>query len=567
MQQMILSSFLALGALSALVTAVPGRAGSVALRTEHLAEPMGLETRHPRLSWEMVSDERDEVQTAYQVLVATSKQALGENKGDLWDSGKVVSDSTFDISYGGKPLHSHQQCFWKVRVWDRKGRSTQWSAPASWSMGLLSPSDWGTSQWIGYDSARPAKPDSQGELLPPPVYLRTGFSSDMKPKRATLYATALGWFEAHINGKRINDTFFDPGWTDYSRRVYYRAYDVTASVRQGANVLGAVLADGWFSGYIGWAHERDHYGPHPRFRALLHLEYADGSTRDVVTGSDWKASVGPIQYADILQGESYDARKELANWDSPLGKAEGWAEVAVGADVAPALQPHPGPPVRIIQEFRPETVTEPKAGVYILNLGQNFAGVARLKVQGNPGQKITLRYGERLDAQGDLYTANLRSARATDTYICKGGGIEEWMPRFTFHGFQYVEITGLTGKPAKDTCVGVAVSTDNSVAGEFDTDDPMLNRLHSNIEWTQRANFIDIPTDCPQRDERLGWTGDAQIYIRTATLNADAQGFYTKWLIDLDDAQRADGRSPQGSGRRCRTGLVRRWRDLSLDDL
>ena len=305
-----------------------------------------------------------------------------------------------------------------------------------------------------------------------------------------------------------------------------------------------MLADGWYSGYIGWDKKRDHYGQHPRYRAQLHIEYADGSAEDFGSSPDWKAATGPILGADILKGENYDARREITGWDTPKFDASKWDAVSTGATWSPVIQPHPGPPIRIIQEFKAKEITEPEPGVYVLNLGQNFAGVARLKIRGSAGQKITLRFAERLKPDGTIYTANLRSATATDSYICRGKGVETWMPRFTYHGFQYIEVTGLEQKPKPDTVVGLALSSDTPVVGKFDCDDPMLNKLHSNIYWTQRANFMDVPTDCPQRDERLGWTGDAQVYIRTATLNTDVQPFFTKWLVDLQDAQRSDGQFP-----------------------
>ena len=678
------------------------------LRCEHLVDPLGIDETTPRLSWIVESGERGQRQTAYYLLVASSEKLLHQDQGDLWDTGKVTGDETICAPYQGQPLHSHQRCFWKVKVWDKDGRESPWSKPAMWSMGLLQPGDWKT-DWIGYDKPRqkglqkdpleqakwiwhaadePGKvpkcqrlffytftlPDGvkvkqaevcasaddgmkfavnghlrlttearndswrqvskarvaadlkpgQNELrvlvdnaepghagliarlvitledgriiqhstddswksteqpgqdwmkgpldassmpaarvvgdygaqpwgklratnifVPPATYLRREFSLDKSVARATLYATALGLVDMHLNGRRVSDEFFTPGWTDYKKRVYYRAYDVTKLVHHGANALGAVLADGWFSGYIGYGNNRTFYGKYPRVRAQLHLEYADGSTADIVTSPSWKATAGPVLEADFLKGETYDARLENPDWDQPGCDDIHWEAVDVGSDeVHPLVQAHPAPPVRAIEDFKARTITEPKPGVFVLDLGQNFAGVPRLKVSGKPGQKITLRFAERLNPDGTIYTANLRSARSTDTYICRGKGTEVWQPRFTFHGFQYIEVTGLTGKPSRDTVVGVALSTDTPVVGTFTCSDPMLNQLVNNIYWTQRANFIDIPTDCPQRDERMGWTGDAQVYIRTATLNTDVEAFFTKWLVDLEDGQRADGQFP-----------------------
>jgi alpha-L-rhamnosidase len=456
----------------------------------------------------------DNAKTGYAGLIATLTITLEDGRtirhctGDAWKSTDTPGDA------------------WISRPLD----TSAW--PAVRVLG-----DFGVEPW--------GKLEFTGVFLPPVSYFRKEFGNDKPIARATLYATALGLADMYLNGHRVSDDYFTPGWTDYNKRVYYRTYDVTKQVRRGANALGAVLADGWFSGYVGYRGSRDTYGKYTRLRAQLHLEYADGSTTDVATSPDWKAATGPTLEADFLKGETCDARLTFPAWDEPGFDDIHWHAVVVGSDeLHPLVQAHPGPPVRAIQEFTAREITEPKPGVFVLNLGQNIAGVPRLKVSGKCGQKITLRFAERLNPDGTIYTVNLRSARATDTYICKGKGTEIWQPRFTFHGFQYIEVTGLSGKPAKDTVIGVALSSDTPVVGAFTCSDPMLNQLHNNIYWTQRANFIDIPTDCPQRDERLGWTGDAQVYIRTATLNTDVEAFFTKWLVDLDDGQRADGQFP-----------------------
>ena len=502
----------------------------------------------------MESKSRGEKQTAFQILVASSPKLLQQDKGDLWDTGKLAGDETIGTVYAGTPLVSQEYCYWKVCVWDRDGHAI-WSHPAKWSMGLLKPEDW-QAGWIGYDAERlklahqslaaSAEDGKKVEpYLPPVPYFRKNFNAGRSIVRATLYASALGLVEVHLNGHRVSEDFFTPGWTDYDQRVHYRTYDVTKLVRRGGNVLGAVLADGWYSGYVGYAGQRNYYGKLPRIRLQLQLEYADGTSAIVGTGPDWKATTGPVREADFLKGETYDARQELDGWDQPGFKDDNWQPVVTDSEVHPLMQAHPGPPVRIIAEFKAKAISEPKPGFYVLNLGQNFAGMARLKISGTPGQKITLRFAERLNSDGTIYTSNLRSARSTDTYICKGTGVETWEPHFTFHGFQYVEVAGLKKPPTKDQIVGLALSSDTPVVGSFSCSDPMLNQLHNNIYWTQRANFIEIPTDCPQRDERLGWTGDAQVYVRTATLNCDVEAFYTKWLVDLDeDGQRADGEFP-----------------------
>ena len=433
-----------------------------------------------------------------------------------------------------------------THVTDGSWKSTN-KPGANWHKRDLDTVSWPAVRVIGDYGMQPwGKAKLETVHLPPVPFFRTSFRADKPVVRATLYATALGLADFRLNGQAVSDEFFTPGWTDYTKRVHYRAYDVTALIRSGENALGATLADGWFSGYVGYGHMRDHYGKLPRLRAQLNLQFADGATAVVATGPNWKAATGPILEGDFLMGETYDARRELSGWDAPGFDDAKWEPVVVGCDeVHPKVEAHPGPAVRVFAEVSAKSITEPQKGVYVLNLGQNFAGVPRLKVKGAAGQKIVLRFAERLNPDGAIYTTNLRSARATDTYICRGGGWETWVPRSTFHGFQYVEITGLGRKPSEDTVVGLALSSDTPVAGSFNCSDPMLNRIHSNGYWTQRANFIDIPTDCPQRDERLGWTGDAQVYVRTATLNCDVQPFFTKWLVDLcQDGQREDGQFP-----------------------
>ncbi len=416
----------------------------------------------------------------------------------------------------------------------------------AWTQPAFDDRHWPAAASLGNFGVNPWGRLPSGELLlPPPRYFRKAFTAKGPVRRATVYGSALGLYELRINGRRVGDDYFTPGWTDYSKRIYYNTYDITDLICPGANALGAVLADGWYAGYVGFGQRRQHYGDKTRLRAQLRMEYADGTAETIATDKSWKAALGPLLEADFLMGETYDARREMPGWDAPGFDDAAWDPVDVTDKIAAKVEAYPVQPVRRIAELKPVEITEPTPGVYVLDLGQNFAGVARLKLTGKPGQKITLRFAERLNPDGTVYTTNLRSARATDTYYCRGDGREEiWQPRFTFHGFQHVEISGLTGKPDSDTVTGVALSSDTPVVGSFACSDEILNRLYRNICWTQRANFIDIPTDCPQRDERLGWTGDAQVFIRTATMNTDVQAFFTKWLVDLEDAQRADGQFP-----------------------
>ena len=422
-----------------------------------------------------------------------------------------------------------QQVFTTEPGWRQTAKAADgWQQPkfddAAWSK-LVDAGKYGAGPWGRLES---------GQLfLPPPRVLSKSFMATAAPVRATLYASALGLYEIELNGKKVGDAFFTPGWTDYEQRVYYQAYDVTAAVHAGANQLQALLADGWHSGYVGYGLKRDHYGEHTRLLAQLVLEAADGTRQIVATDGSWTATTGSTREADFLMGETCDM-----TFAPPAPKP-----VVVSTSKA-VLQSHPGEAVRVIEERKPCSIKQCGDDVYVCDLGQNIAGFVRLQLQGKRGQKITLRFAERRNPDGTVYTQNLRQARCVDTYVCAGTGVEIWQPRFTFHGFQYVEVKGLGQAPTQDTITGVAVSSDTPMLGDFQCSEPMVDQLVSNIRWTQRMNFIDIPTDCPQRDERLGWTGDAQAYIRTATCLADTQAFYGKWLVDLTDAQRADGQFP-----------------------
>jgi alpha-L-rhamnosidase len=448
----------------------------------------------------------------------------------------------------------------RLQVQLEDGTRLELASDASWSVhGELVPG-WETRDFDAgaWPRARELAPYGGGPwglleplelFLPPPRLLRCEFTAHARPVRATLFASALGLVDLELNGRRVGDELFTPGWTDYTKRVPYRAHDVTALVRDGANALGAVLGDGWYSGYVGYGGRRDHYGTKTRALVQLELEFADSTRQFVTSDGRWRASTGGTLEADFLMGERHDARLEPLGWSEPGFDAAGWSPVDVGAEVAPVLGAHPGPPVRVVAELLPREVWSTGPDTFVCDLGQNIAGFARLALRGEAGQELTLRFAERLNPDRTLYTTNLRGARATDVYVCRGGGgsegdIETWQPRFTFHGFQYVEISGLGRAPAPGELVALAVTSDTPYVGELETSEPALARLMENIRWTQRMNFIDVPTDCPQRDERLGWTGDAQVYARTASWNADVHAFFTKWLVDLADAQRADGQLP-----------------------
>lgn len=556
------------------------------LRCEYRFNPSGIDEKQPRLTWGVESRQRGQKQKACRILVASSAELLAQNSGDLWDSGVLPTDQTVNIPYSGGPLASREHCFWKVCVWGTDGQP-KWARPAEWTMGLLSPADW-KGDYISIRDMSPVWKDTNHLFLPPARQYRKEFSAGGNIKRATIYATALGIYELYLNGQRVGDARFAPGWTDYHQRAYYQTYDVTRHIKTGRNAFGAWLADGWYSGYLGFGlltgigteqTGRDTYGRTPALMAQLEIEYADGSREVIPTDDSWRAtSNGPVREADLLMGETYDARREMAGWTLSGFDDSQWEPAILATqngnkpatfyeyqDPPPSgreprimgrpidlafsrprqLEAFPGVPVRPVEEIKPIALTSPAQGVHIFNLGQNIAGVVRLKIRGPAGTRIQLRYGEMLYPDGRLMTENLRKARATDVYVLRGDKRgETWTPRFTLHGFQFVEVTGLPGKPDKDAITGIVLHSDTPLKSGFECSDPMPNRLFKNVLWTQRANFVDVPTDCPQRDERFGWMGDAQIYIRCATLNADVAAFYTKWLREVMEAQRPNGTFP-----------------------
>ncbi len=506
------------------------------LRAEYRANPLGIDSPSPRLSWIVESDRRGDVQTGYQVLVASTPELLARQQGDLWDSAKVASDRQNQVEYAGKPLASHTACYWKVRVWDRDGQPSPWSQPALWSMGLLKPEDW-QAKWIGYDQAPPAQ--SGGKTYWPATYLRKDFTLTRQPVWACLYVSALGEVEPRLNGRKVGSDFFVPGWTDYHKRVYYRCYDVSHDLHIGSNALGAILGDGWFRGNLSIIGQNI-YGRKTRLLAQLQLRYADGSTGVIASDASWKAGTGPILQTDHYDGETYDARREIPGWDQAGYNDSAWHRVETGAELVPVVQAAPGAPVRATGELKVVKITEPRAGLSVFDLGQNFAGWVRLRVIAPAGTKIVMRFGEMLQPDGAVYRTNLRSARATDTYYCKGGGEEIWEPRFTYHGFQYVEVEGLPSKATSETLTGIVVGSDLPPVGSFKCSSGIINRLASNMRWTLRSNLFDLPTDCPQRDERMGWM-DYHEVAPSALYEFDASTLLTKWVADIMDAKKADG--------------------------
>lgn len=702
-------SLTCLGAISAMASMTPAQ-----LRTEYRVDPQGIGETAPRLSWILQSDQRNRLQTAYQVLVADSAAALEAGQGTLWDSGKVASAESLHIAYAGTPLKSRARCWWKVRVWDNEDAASDWSAPAQFSIGLLEKSDW-QAQWIGHEQADSPDLDAAGappmgkaqwiwypedspkdgapkcerwfrhtlglpedavivsarlfitgdnaveawingtklgagegkiedfkrvrpflvegflkpgvnvfavkaanedgaagwvaalrvtlangstvdlfsdktwkctnrapgnewqaadyadldwkpaaELVPfgaapweaskvttaqfvPAAQLRRAFKAKPGVRQATLYATALGVYAFELNGTRVGVDYFTPGWTDYSKRLYYHAQDVTPLVRPGEeNALGALLANGWYAGHVG--HKLPGlYGTRPKLYAQLEIDYEDGSRECIATDGQWRSAHGEIRGADLIMGETRDKRAASPGWNMPGYDDAAWLPVTLEApEVVPgAIQPYPGAPIRQFETLPARSYTEPQPGVYVYDLGQNMVGWARITVTGQPGQRVQVRQTEMLQDNGMLYTEALRSAQATDTYLLAGNGPETLEPAFTFHGFRYVEVRGIEAPLPLDAVNGIVLHSDVAITADFETSEPLLNQLAHNITWGLKGNYFEAPTDCPQRDERLGWTGDAQFFMPTALYTADIGAFYTKWLIDLiQDGQQADGSFP-----------------------
>ena len=513
------------------------------LRCEYATDPIGLGTRQPRFFWQLDDDRPGATQTGYRILVASSAERLARDEGDLWDSGEVASEEHAQVVYDGSPLGSRTRAFWKVRSLDSEGEASAWSGTACFEIGLLERDDW-KAQWI-------ASPLEGAPKTPAPVpALRREFEVDRPVARARLYVTALGLYEVEINGRRVGDHELAPGWTDYGVRVRYQVHDISGHVRQGPNAIGALLGDGWYCGFIGLVKARESYGSRPALLAQLELFHEDGSETRIVSDGQWSWHASPILESDIMQGETVDARRDLGDWTRPGYAEEGWRPVDVVSGPSISLDAMSGPPVRAMREISPVGPPQRDTSVqfparWIFDLGQNMVGRVRLRLRGGRGSTVQLRHAEVLDPNGTLYTENLRDARATDTFTLSGTGQPEtFEPRFTFHGFRYVEVSGGLGPDAIEEVTGIVLHSDMEETGRFACSDDDVNRLFSNVTWGQRGNFVDVPTDCPQRDERLGWTGDAQVFVKTAALNMDVAGFFGKWLRDLADSQDESGRIP-----------------------
>jgi alpha-L-rhamnosidase len=514
------------------------------LRCEYRVDPVGLDVAQPRLSWILLAQERGQKQGAYQILVASSAETLEHNKGDLWDSRKVSSDQSSQVMYTGKALSSRLRAWWKVRVWDKSGFSTPWSAAARWEMGLLNRSDWRAS-WIA-DSVSITNHASSGSGSGalPATMLRKEFNVSNPIRRATVYATSLGVYELRLNGQRVGEQLLASEWTSYNKRVQYQTYDVTRLIRARVNAIGATLGEGWYAGRL-MAVGRFAYGTSPRLLLQLELELADG-TRQIITSDDsWRSSTdGPIRSAGIYDGETYEATREIAGWDMPGFEDTAWQPVKALPLDSRQLVWQRNEPIQVELELPCLKVTEPKRGQYVFDFGQNMVGWCRFHGQGSKGNTIRFRHGEMLNEDGTLYTANLRGAPQEDRYTPSADGEFIFEPHFTYHGFRFIEVTGLTEPPTTNAAFGRVFHSSSPQVGRFECSDASLNQLMHNVLWTERANLMSSPNDCPQRDERFGWMGDIQAFAQTAVFNLDLAAFFSKWTQDIRDDQGDDGRFP-----------------------
>ncbi|MDA3879812.1 MAG: family 78 glycoside hydrolase catalytic domain [Prolixibacteraceae bacterium] len=507
------------------------------LKTEYKTNPLGLGSTKPRLSWELQTDKYNIIQTAYQIQCAQTSDKLLAEENLLWNSGKIESDQSTHVEYNGKPLTSETTVFWRVRVWDNQGEEYNWSQSAFWSMGLLAPNDW-KADWI-----ESSIDENVSESTPCPFF-RHQFSINSPVKDAKIYVTARGLYELSINGQKAGNEIFTPGWTSYQGRLQYQVFDVKNHIKQGENAIGAILGDGWYRGYLAWQGNKNTYGEKTALLAQLKITFDNGEIQTIVTNENWKSTTGPILKSDIYNGEKHDANLEMEGWNRTGFDNSKWKPVTIANYPKNNLVASEGSPVRVTETIKPvKLITTPK-GEQVVDFGQNMVGVVRFKLKGNKGQNINLNHAEVLDKDGNFYRENIREADAEDVYTFKGDGIEEWSPRFTFHGFRYLRINDYQGSLSLNNFEGLVIHSDMEAIGSFECSDSLINQLQQNIQWGLRGNFLDVPTDCPQRDERLGWTGDAQVFASTAVFNMNTAPFYTKWMKDFPIDQKEDGSVP-----------------------
>lgn len=505
------------------------------LRCEYRVNPLGIDVVRPRLSWILQSSQRGQKQTAYRVLVASSLEKLNSDEADLWDSGKVKSDRTIHLVYEGRPLKSRMRCWWKVRVWDKDGKASAWSKPGMWSMGLLSPSDW-EADWIGAE---------QRALSGNPfvaIMLRRETALTKPVKSAAARICGLGYYEFFINGNRVGDHVLDPAFTDYTKRVLYVTYDITSLLKKGDNALGVILGGGFYRlatpDLFGF--NKAPWTKAPKLLLEIDVEYTDGTRQSIISDRNWKWSTGPIVFNCLRGGETYDPRCEKQGW-SHNGFDDGeWKQAIRLPAPGGRLASQQMPPIRVHKTIIPVKLTEPTPGVWVYDLGVNISGWVRFHTHGPAGQKVTLEFNELLNEDGTVNMAHCSSHTKgrfqRGELILSGRERDTFEPRFTYHGFRYVQIKGLPHKPDLANLVGRWVTTNPDPTGSFECSNDGINKIHELVTRTYLNNLHGIPTDCPQR-EKMGWMNDGRVTMEAAIFNFDTPTFYTKWVHDMWDAQ------------------------------
>lgn len=505
----------------------------IALRCEYQVNPIGIGVTKPRISWELQSDERAVSQNSYQIEIASEPSF--DNM--IWESGKVISVQSVHVELEAFTAESRKRYYYRVRAWNQRDEASPWSEAAFWEMGVLTANEW-RGEWI---SAPLQLVPLSSETSP---MLRKPFVLDRSVKVARLYATALGLYELVLNGERVGDSYFTPGWTSYSHTLQTQTYDITALLHAGENVVGALLGNGWYKGNLAWDGKKCIYGDRLALLVQIQIEYDNGEFETILSDDTWKASLSPILMSEIYHGETYDARLEQKGWDTALYDDSSWTSVEIIDQDKQILKPQINEPVRKQEHLKPIALLTTPKGETVIDFGQNMVGWVQFSVEGDAGTEVILHHAEVLDQEGNFYTDNLRKAKQTIKYILKGGEKETFEPRFTFQGFRYVRVIGIEKALELSHFTGVVLHSDMEETGMFQCSDPLVNQLQHNIKWGLKGNFLDVPTDCPQRDERLGWTGDAQMFIQTASYLSNVAPFFTKWLRDVESDQGEDGGVP-----------------------
>lgn len=530
-QSMVVGSLLLLGSMAATAQGVSASLEVGKPVVNNLVNPYGIAPQGIRFGWQIQSTKRNVMQAAYELKV----QKAGRKPVHVWSSGRMPGRQSVNVPYQGPALEPNQHYSWQVRIWDAQGAPSGWSQPATFHTGYADVQAW-QAQWIspGYEEDAVRRPSPM---------LRKEFLLQRQVARAVLFITAQGMYEARLNGQKVGDAQLAPGWTSYNNRLQYQAYDVTPQVRSGGNALAVTLGNGWYRSSLGWVTQRDVYGSHLALLAQLEIEYTNGTKTTIGTDASWKSSTGAIRYSEIYHGETIDLRQHPHGWDAPGFDDKAWENAKVQSFDKQRLIPTVNEPVREKEVFKPVKIWTTPKGERVIDFGQNLVGWVRIRMTGRAGDSVVITHAEVLDKEGNMYYDNLRGAKCRNVYISDGKGEAVFQPHFSWQGFRYAALQGFTGALSAQNIEAVAIYSDMEPTGQFSTDHALINQLQHNIQWGQRGNFLDVPTDCPQRDERLGWTGDAQAFFRTAAYNFNVQPFFDKWLQDLE-ADQVNGAVP-----------------------